>query len=242
MIDLPPSNFNSGDPFSARWSYRELPVDNICATQGAGFLRRLYLALNVDPLPIWGSELQSALIAKASSLRDQSANPAQWLPVIRALQSDLASTRTSSVGHVFGIYVAYYLESNRRLDAISLPASTILLHWGVAPANDGGLNDGAVVCIDPLLDQPFLTVTSTDIQESSTGIRVGDGRPVPPGQNTIPNSAVIGIGGLVVIGLFGAGAWWLFGRTPSRSNPTLTREKIDGLRMCWQRCEADAVR
>lgn len=237
-----PSNFTSGEPYAAKLNYQEPPVINVCATQGAGFLHRLYVALGVDPMLSWGSELQSALIAKASFLRSQAPaeEQAQWLPLIRALQSDLASTRTSRAGHVFGLYVTYYLPFNHRLDAISLPPGTILMQWGVPPLDDGGLNDGALVCIDPAHDPAFLTVNATDVAESVTGIRTGESRPVPPDQRTLPNAAVIGAGGLFVIAAVGAVAWWWFGRD-ARANPTLTREKIDGLRICWKRCEEDAT-
>lgn len=260
-MNLPPSNANSGEAYAFHWNYREPPVDNICATQGAGFLRRLYAAVGVDPMLAWGSELQAALIAKATFFSTQSGNTAQWLPLINALRADLASTRTSVASHVFGIYVTYYQPSNRRLDAISLPPGTTLLQWGVAPQDDGGLNDGAVVCIDPQMDPPFLSVNATAVQESATGIRTGEGRAEPPGQNTLPNAGIITAGGLAILGLVGLGAWFVFGgarknpsadrkavgsswdfwsRSNHRPNPSLSRGQIDNLRTCRQRCETDA--
>ncbi len=234
-MDLPPSNFISGDPYAAHWNYREPPVDNVCATQGAGFLARLYAAVGVDPMIAWGSELQSALITKATLLASSSASPAGWTPLINALRADLASSRTSAVGHRFGIYLAYYEPSNRRLDAISLSPGTILLQWGVPPQDDRGLNGGAIACIDSSDPQVF---TASMIGDSSTGIRTGEGRAVPPGQNTLPNAGIITAGGLITIGLVAIGAWWLFGGP--RENPSLSREEIDELRTCRQRCEHSA--
>ncbi len=212
-MNLPPSDFTSGEAYAAHWNYNEPPVVNICATQGAGFLARLYAALGVAPMLAWGSELQDALIAKATLL---SGGASAWTPLIRQLQADLASTRTSRAGHTFGLYVAYYLASNHRLDAISLPTNTRLLQWGVAPADDGGRNGGAVACIDPMRDPGFDEAGA--VTESTTGIRVGADRPVPPGQTTLPNSSVLGVEAVVALALVAGGLWWLFGA--ARANPT----------------------
>lgn len=82
------SDFTSGDSYGARWDYRELPVINVCATQGAGFLRRVQDALRLAPSTAWTPELQQALVNKAVEL---SATQPGWDGVISRLRSDLAS-------------------------------------------------------------------------------------------------------------------------------------------------------
>jgi len=226
-MDLPPSDFTSGEPYRAHWIYQELPVRNVCATQGAGLLRKLQASLGVSPgnvwPPMWNADLQQALINRAVEL---SATQPGWDGVISRLRSDLASqapgTVVGPISHRFGIYVAYYLPNNRRFDAISLPANVTLMRWDTPPADDGGLNGDAVVCVDPTRDTPFLNVTAATVSESATGIRVGPDRPTPPDQVTRPNAAVIGGGTFAAIVVVGAGLWWLFTRSSdSRANPTM---------------------
>lgn len=219
-IDLPPSDFTSGDPYRGWWIYTELPVRNYCATQGSGLLSQVQASLHLAaPALAWTPELQQALIARAVEL---SATQPGWDGVISRLRSDLASATPGTVvgplSHQFAIYVAYYLPNNRRFDAISLPTNVTLMRWNVPPASDGGLNSGAVVCVDPDRDSPFLNVTAAAVSESATGIRVGPDRPVPPDQVTRPNASIISGGALAALIAVGAVGWWLF--TRPRTNPS----------------------
>lgn len=218
-IDILPSDFTSGDPYRGWWIYTELPVRNYCATQGAGLLSQVQASLHIAPSSAWTVEMQQALINRAVEL---SATQPGWDGVISRLRSDLASATPGTVvgplSHQFAIYVAYYLPNNRRFDAISLPANVTLLRWNVPPAGDAGLNGGAVVCVDPDRDSPFLNVTPAAVSESATGIRVGPDRPVPPDPVTRPNASIISGGafaGLIAVGVMG---WWLF--TRPRTNPS----------------------
>ncbi|MEO8069942.1 MAG: hypothetical protein ABI652_00955 [Acidobacteriota bacterium] len=261
-MDFLPSDFTSPDPYRGWWNYIELPVRNVCATQGAGLLRQVQESLHLAPSPSWTVEMQQALIDRAVEL---SATQPGWDGVISRLRSDLASavpgTVVGPLSHQFAIYVAYYAPNNRRFDAISLPANVTLLRWNVPPASDGGLNGGAVVCVDPDRDSPFLNVTEATVSESATGIRVGPDRPVPPDQVTRPNAAVIGGGAFAAIVVVGVVGWWWFTRPRTnpytatrswhdaisrpRANPSMSAAQIEEWRACRARaaaCEESILR
>ncbi len=179
-----PSSFNSAEPFSAFWQYIDGPVADTCATQGRTFINSLQAALRTGGGPgVWKDEVQAALVEKAREFR--SAYPNQgWESVHAQILADQTARRIGGMSLVFAIYITYYLSAGRRLDAIRVAPNTVLPVWGVAVPNDAGPSAGSLVCYAPATDIPPLSMSRAQIlaaaAESTTGIRVGTGRPVPP--------------------------------------------------------------
>lgn len=218
----PPSSFLSGVRFSAWWGYHEGAIDQLCATQGAAFIRALRNALHLAPGVVWDADVQNALIAQVAALAGP--NPAAWAATLLQLRNDLAMQRVSGLSLLVGIYATYYAGNNRRMDAIVVPPSTVLPIWGQAPESDAD-HDG-LVCYDPNIesvDSPQGGV-ATAIAESVTGIRMGAGR-VVTGLGTVfdaPTTAQGANAWTFLAAVVGVGVV-LWAVTPSdRKNPQLT--------------------
>lgn len=214
------SNFLVGERFSAQWGYHEGAINQTCATQGAAFIRALRSALHLAPGVIWDADVQNALIAQVLSLA--ATNPAAWAGTVTQLRNDLAAQRVSGLSLLVGIYAAYYVGNNRRMDAIEVAPNTVLPIWGQAPADDQG-RDG-LVCFDPTIesvDDPQGGIQAA-IAESVTGIRMGAGR-IVTGLGTVFDAPSISTG-VGVLGFLAAAVgvgvvFWAV--TPSeRKNPS----------------------
>lgn len=207
---LPPqSNFLDGVRFSAWWGYREGAINQLCATQGRAFITALRNALHLPLGVVWDAAVQTALISIVMQLA--TTNPAAWASTVTQLQSDLAAQRVSGLSLLVGIYATYYAGNNRRLDAIVVPPNTVMPIWGQAPADDHG-QDG-LVCYDPDTETPDAPRGGIPaaISESTTGIRVGEGR-IVTGLGTVydapPVSAGVGFLGFLAVAVgIGAVAW-----------------------------------
>lgn len=213
------SNFRSPDPFSGFWSYRDGRVDNICATTGAEFIRHLRSVLGLPPNAVWDADLQNALIRQITAFN--SANPnSGWATPLAQIQADAAAQRVGGMSLVFAIYLTYYAQNRRRLDAIFLPSDTIMPLWGVASPEESAPNAG-LVCWIPATDPPASSLNRTNlaqaIAESATGVRVGPGRPAPLGPTVTPPGVSGGIGLLPVLGIGAAliGIGYLLSRNHS---------------------------
>lgn len=203
------SNFQSGLPFDAWWSYAEGGVVNVCATQGLSFVRSLQTALGVPATGIWDATLQNALVQQAASI-DASQPNQGWTSVRTLLASDVTNRSVSRLAVMFGIYLMYYRPSARRFDAIGVQQNTALPLWDASPADDANNNGGRIVCFNPSQDTPPELLQTTALgkasQESTTGIRLGNIPVTTPivstqGLSKGATAGILAILGLVFLGL-----------------------------------------
>ncbi len=223
------SNFTSASLDDAWWSYtRDNGTTNICSTTGAAILRRL----RQGPPVAWDDTLQSALMAQAAALSLQQG--AGWNQVISQLTSDQASRTVSRLAMTFAIYLAYYRNSNLRLDAIGIPSDAILPQWGVVVADrDQNSNPGItddLVCFDPNSDSNPLGLTPSDIanvqSQSSSGIRLHPGESLPTVAPPPPNLSGVNnwVLGLLAVGVVGIVGYFVYATDPAtKSRGSLRR-------------------
>lgn len=217
------SDFTSGISYSAWWGYREGAINQICATQGRGFIQKLRGLLHVGPGFAWDADVQNALISQVTALAGS--NPAAWAGTLLQLRNDLASRSISGLSLLVGIYAAYYAGNNRRMDAIVVYPNTVLPVWDQAPEDDRGLNNGLLVCFDPNIetaDAPTGGVAAA-LAESSTGIRVGASRETT-GLSTVVDapSAGVSVWGFLAAALgIGVVIWAVTPSDEERKNPQL---------------------
>lgn len=185
------ASFTSGTPLSAWWFVAFGGIRNVCTSTGAAIVRRARQALGLPVSLAWDQRLVDALRV----LRPGISNPA-----------DLMQT---------AIWVAYYRENNRPWTAISFGPSSVFPVIGASVANDGGVYGGRLVCFDQATDVPPELMSSADLQtafsQSTTGLRLGPGRPEPQYDVTVTRPASAGLGAVgitaIAIVLVG-GAWW----------------------------------
>lgn len=218
------SNFTIAAPdgfnMPAWWTYtRDNGAVNVCSTTGASFMRQLQAVLAMTS----SSGLKPALLNQARAL--QAAFPSGGWNVLvdtitLAAQPDVNTMR-------FAIWLAYYhAHPGLRLDAINLPAGTILPTWEQSIPGDA---NAPLVCFDPSRDVNTNVLGTNDfaaaVASSQAGVRLHPGETLPTASSAPP----AGPGGIPgwAVALFGVVAVGVVA-VVAKSNQSAAERKYTG--------------
>lgn len=218
------ADFTSGAPASAWWGYTlSSGAQQICSTTGSALIAKLRAILGLDSTNlVWDSALQQALISSAGSMPSS---------IQQALQADLTAGSVSNISLGYGIYLAYYQQSNLAPSAIGVPNGAIVPQFGVPvqPSQDPTWND--LICFNPASDPAPLSLSpaarQTAQQQSASGVRLAAGQTPASIAITLPAlGEVVGLPILLLLGVvFVGGIWWLSEQNKSATQRVRTRSR-----------------